>query len=227
MINIFFLHLNRTFPPFCRTGYFGEVPSLFNMCTHILQEHVDDIEECGGLPYSVLEPILSRATPPTLMKIEEHNPYLMEDTGPLWERFIKKKFPKAKREEFEAYREMYERCMREQEDKLAMLKMKVKDSYNREVSSHKKAKLAYVGGVAKAPRNIRAAQAKNGTALPINEGYKSKITGNPLRPVPMPSSSSGAGSSGRGGINQIKPRVAPMMAKTLKMVRGMKSGFRR
>ena len=199
------------------------------MCTHILQEHVDDIEECGGLPFSVLEPVLSRAMPATLMKIEEHNPYLMEDTGPLWERFVRKKFPKSKREEFESYREMYERAVREQEDKLAMLKIKVTDSYKREVSSHKKAKLAYVGGVAKAPRNIRAAQAKNGTALPINEGYKSKITGNPLRPIPMPSSSSsgsGAGPSGM-GANRMKPRVAPMMAKTLKMCRGMKSGFRR
>ena len=75
----------RAFAP--RSGYTdGQVPSLFEQCIRLLQEHVDYISECGGLPYSVLEPILQRASPATLMHIEECNQYLMEDTAPLWKR---------------------------------------------------------------------------------------------------------------------------------------------
>jgi len=41
------------------------------------------IAECGGLPFHVLEPVLERAKPETLLTIEEYNPYLVEDTGKL------------------------------------------------------------------------------------------------------------------------------------------------
>ena len=64
----------------CRSGY-TEVPKLYDMCILILQENVDNIDECGGLSYDILEPILLRAKPHTLMNIEDHNEYLLEDTG--------------------------------------------------------------------------------------------------------------------------------------------------
>ena len=64
----------------CRSGY-TEVPKLYDMCILILQENVDNIDECGGLSYDILEPILLRAKPNTLMNIEDHNEYLLEDTG--------------------------------------------------------------------------------------------------------------------------------------------------
>ena len=51
------------------------------MCILILQQNVENIDECGGLSYDVLEPILIRAKPNVLMNIEDHNPYLLEDTG--------------------------------------------------------------------------------------------------------------------------------------------------
>lgn len=47
----------------------------------MLQENVNDIAECGGLPYDILEPVLSRASPDCLATIEEYNPYLVESTG--------------------------------------------------------------------------------------------------------------------------------------------------
>jgi hypothetical protein len=210
------------------------VPSLFKLCIHVLQEHVDSIEECGNLTFDVLEPVLERASANSLMRIEEYNPHLMEDTGSLWERFCKKNFPKvrtrlsmlllqplermiplqAEREEMESWREMFERCTAEREQKLEVLKGKVKDSYDREKSVAKKAKLAYVGLNAKPPRNVMRAQAKNGTAggLSSIRASLSAAAG-----APMPPSSSAL----------RKPKVAPMMAKTLKMARGIKSGFRR
>ena len=54
---------------FYRSGYFGVVPSLVEICVRTLQENVDDIAECGGLPYSVLKPVLERAQPQTLMQV--------------------------------------------------------------------------------------------------------------------------------------------------------------
>ena len=57
------------------------LPTLKDMCIRILQENVDRIDECGNLDYKVLQPILERAKPDDLMRIEEYNPKLMDDTG--------------------------------------------------------------------------------------------------------------------------------------------------
>jgi len=63
-----------------RTRFFQEVPSLFEQCIMVLQDHVDDIDEVGNLNYDVLETVLERASPKTLMHIEDLNTHLM--TGP-------------------------------------------------------------------------------------------------------------------------------------------------
>ena len=47
----------------------------------ILKENVEFIEEVGGLGYDILEPVLSMANEETLLRIEDCNPHLMEDTG--------------------------------------------------------------------------------------------------------------------------------------------------
>lgn len=195
------------------TGYGsdGKVPSLQDICIRVLQDNVTAIEECGQLPFALLKPVLERASPEVLFRIESYNPYLIEDTGAFWERFVGKTFPRAEREEMETWRDMYERCQGEREAKLSQLTVKFKDSYEREKTQAKTTKLAYVGLNAKPPRNIRAAQARNGTAGGSRPGIMPVVT------APNPGSSSAV----------KKPKVAPMMAKTLKMARGMKSNFRR
>ena len=52
---------------------------------------------------SVLEITTYISTPSTILQIEEYNPYLLEDTGELWERFVRKNFPKNEREEMETW----------------------------------------------------------------------------------------------------------------------------
>jgi hypothetical protein len=97
--------------------------------------------------------------------------------------------------------------------------------------NERKTKLAYVDGVAKAPRNFQRAQDKNGTGAVVSTQAMRKLTG----PPPLPKSAREVGSSGGGGggasagppAASKKPKVAPMMAKTLKMVRGLKVNFRR
>ena len=99
------------------------MPSLYDQCIHVLQENVDYIEECGSLPFDILRPVLERASAPTLARIEELNPYLMEDTSELWEKFCAKQFRAEHRQENESWREMWERCTKEREEKLNRLQV--------------------------------------------------------------------------------------------------------
>ena len=41
---------------------------------------MDEIDEVGNLGYDILKPVLDRASPKTLMHIEDCNHYLMEET---------------------------------------------------------------------------------------------------------------------------------------------------
>ena len=52
-----------------------------NSFNFFFAENVDQIDECGNLDYNVLKPVLERAKPDDLMRIEEYNPRLMDDTG--------------------------------------------------------------------------------------------------------------------------------------------------
>jgi len=204
-----------------RKGFFGDVPSLFDQCIQVLKDHVDEIDEVGNLGYDILQPVLDRACPKTLMHIEDCNPYLMEETYQLWEKFVKNTFRNKEREDMESWREMYERCSIEREEKLEALKGKVKQCYKAEKNKHKETKLAYVDSAPKAPRSIRNAQAKNGTALPVGH---SMVAG-----APRPRNQLGdpTANASRAGVGLKKPRVAPMMAKTMKLMKGIKGGFRR
>lgn len=56
-------------------------PSLSDLCIHVMQDHVHLIDQCGDAPFDLLKPVLERAKPNDLMRIEEYNPRLTEDTG--------------------------------------------------------------------------------------------------------------------------------------------------
>ena len=87
---------------------------------------------------------------------------------------MKKRWPKkdkfgeyvVKREEMESWREMYERCTEEQAEKLARLRGQILGQVKKDQEGLKKTKLAYVDIAPKAPRSVRNAQIKHGTALP-------------------------------------------------------------
>merc|ERR1719450_1173313 len=212
-----------------RKGFYGEVPSLFNQCMQILKENVEYIEEVGGLGYDILEPVLCMANEETLLRIEDCSPHLMEDTGQLWEKIVRKRWPKkdkygeyvVKREEMESWREMYERCTEEQAEKLARLRGQISGQVKKEQEGQKKTKLAYVDIAPKAPRSVRNAQIKHGTALP---------SGTPMvagGPRPRNQISDPTANASRAYVAPKKPKTAPLMAKTFKLMRGIKGGFRR
>ncbi|XP_069357749.1 transcription elongation factor B polypeptide 3-like isoform X2 [Maniola hyperantus] len=144
----------------------GKIPTLYEMCVNVLQEHIDALEYTGGVPYEILKPVVDRATPQQLFVLEHYNPYLMEDTDHLWQKFCEKNFRTKKRQEFETWREMYMRCQEEQEIRLKSLTNNIRIAQEAKKAPIKQTKMAYVDSVVKPPRNILK---KQGSVSPENE----------------------------------------------------------
>lgn len=110
-------------------GGLSYVPSLYEFCCRVLQQHIDGkdknwiifwiydginqwtfclaLEYTGGIPYSLLKPVLDGATPAQLYQFEHFNPYIIEDTDHLWNFHVNKEFRNEKRQEYESWRDMY------------------------------------------------------------------------------------------------------------------------
>jgi len=184
---------------------------------------VDDIDEVGPLNYDILEPVLQRAAPQTLIHIEDLNQHLMTgptNTSKLWEKHCLREFRNKAREEMESWREMYERCTYEREQKLNQLKGKIKTTQTEAKDSMRKSKLAYPDAVPKPPREVASKQAKHGTGLPTGTVLK---VGAVVRPkVSDPT----AGQASRPSAPK-KNKVPPMMQKAKSMMKGMSRFGRR
>ncbi|XP_047999160.1 transcription elongation factor B polypeptide 3-like isoform X1 [Leguminivora glycinivorella] len=202
----------------------GKIPTLYELCVQVLQEHIDALEFTGGVPYEILKPIVDKATPQQLFMLEYHNPYLTEDTDHLWKAFCEKHFRNKKRQEMEAWREMYMRCQEEQEDKLKSLTANIKMTQEAKKAPIKQTKMAYVDSVVKPPRNIARKQAQHGTAFAATASPAARVAALAAAPnvlrggaraQPAPVLSAGAGAP-------FKPKKAPLMAKALQFMRGRK-----
>uniref|UniRef100_A0A336KP71 CSON013174 protein n=1 Tax=Culicoides sonorensis TaxID=179676 RepID=A0A336KP71_CULSO len=145
-----------------KTGSRGKVDSLFNMCIHVLQDHIDYLEYTGGVPFDILKPVLERATVEQLLSLEDYNPYLIEDSDCLWEQHCKRRFRGKRPEEMESWREMFLRCIDEEQVRLQKLTHTLKLSRDKKLPV-RQTKLAYVDSVVKPPRGVKSKQMKYGT----------------------------------------------------------------
>eukprot|EP00794_Sanderia_malayensis_P012333 gene12333-13606_t len=145
-----------------RTIAGGVVPSLYQQCMKILIENMDALEDTGGIPFEILEPLLSKASPTQLVRLEEFNPYFTEDSGELWKRHCQKEFKGAQPEDMESYREMYFRLCEERAEKLKMIQSKISESYAKKDPA-RTAKLAYVASPPKPSIQMRRKQLRHGT----------------------------------------------------------------
>jgi transcription elongation factor B polypeptide 3 len=139
------------------------VPSLFEMCIRVLQENIEFLESTGGVPFDILRPVLERAKPEQLCNIEYYNQYLIEESDVLWEPHCKRKFRTRKRLEMESWREMYERCTTEDEEKLSRLTQNIKQNQETTSNGVQKTMLAFVDSMVKPPRNVMRKQEIFGT----------------------------------------------------------------
>ncbi|KAK9394779.1 transcription elongation factor B polypeptide 3 [Crotalus adamanteus] len=218
-----------------KTAYLPKMMSLHEQCIRVLSNNIDSIYEVGGVPYSVIEPVLERCTPEQLYRIEEYNHVLTEDTDQLWHNHCQRDFKKEKPDEFESWREMYLRLHDAREQRLLMLTQNIRSAHANKPKA-RVAKMAFVNSTVKPPREVRRRQEKFGTG---GAAVPEKIKIKPLFFTPTksssvhaeeepaydrPSTSSGLSGSSLGSTSSVtydprKPQVkkiAPMMAKTIK-----------
>ncbi|KAM9316587.1 elongin-A-like [Gastrophryne carolinensis] len=149
-----------------KTIYLPKMLTLYEQCIRVLQNNIDSIQEVGGVPFEILEPVLKRCTPEQLNHIEECNPVFMEDSFYLWKKHCERDFKGHQLLEYESWREMYLRLFSEREEKLKMITQNISSTHSGKPKG-RQVKLAYIHEAAKPPRNIRRKQEINGTAGPI------------------------------------------------------------
>ncbi|NXW61402.1 ELOA1 protein, partial [Eurystomus gularis] len=216
-----------------KTVTLSKMLTLYEQCLRVLQNNIDSLHEVGGVPFEILEPVLTRCTPKQLLRIEECNPTFTEESDYLWKKHCQRDFKNESRLECESWREMYLRLLDQREEKLKILTKNILSAHS-EKPKGRQVKLAYMSGAAKPPRNIRRQQEIRGTAGPVTQLHPIEKC-NPLFPSfkrmkvqesrdrnntssnPVPVSNSGSSSSSimtQDGKKPIK-KVAPIMRKTL------------
>ncbi|XP_035477246.2 elongin-A isoform X1 [Scophthalmus maximus] len=229
-----------------KTAYLPKMMSLFEQCIRVLQNNIDSIDEVGGVPFGILEPVLERCTPEQLYRIEQSNQCFTEDSDELWMRHCQRDFRRESPQEYESWREMYLRLHDEREERLRMLTQNITSAHANKPKG-RQVKMAFVNSVAKPPRDVRRRQEKFGTTSGLSSASSTAAASAiKIRPATMnfsgessrsslsqhdaPTSSSrssapgggggaAAGGGGGGAVPRDKPQVkkiAPMMAKTIK-----------
>ncbi|XP_010294456.1 PREDICTED: transcription elongation factor B polypeptide 3-like, partial [Phaethon lepturus] len=212
-----------------KTAHLSKMLTLYEQCIRVLQNNIDSLHQVGGVPFEILEPVLTRCTPEQLFRIEECNPRFTEESDHLWKKHCQRDFKNESLLEYESWREMYLRLFNQREEKLKILTKNILSAQS-EKPKGRQVKLAYMTSAAKPPRNIRRQQQIHGTAGPVTqlhpiEKYKTRIPEsrdrNNTSSNPIPASNSGGSSSSiitRDGKKPMK-KIAPIMRKTLKALR--------
>ncbi|NXN64924.1 ELOA1 protein, partial [Himantopus himantopus] len=151
-----------------KTVCLSKMLTLYEQCIRVLQNNIDSLHEVGGVPFEILEPVLTRCTPEQLFRIEECNPIFTEDSDHLWKKHCQRDFKNESLLEYESWREMYLRLFNQREEKLKVLTKNILSAQS-EKPKGRQVKMAYVTSAAKPPRNIRRQQEKHGTAGPVTQ----------------------------------------------------------
>ncbi|NWT01572.1 ELOA1 protein, partial [Mionectes macconnelli] len=217
-----------------KTVCLSKMLTLYEQCIRVLQNNIDLLQEVGGVPFEILEPVLTRCTPEQLFRIEECNLRLIQDSDHLWKKHCQRDFKNESLLEYESWREMYLRLFNQREEKLKMITKNILSAQS-EKPKGRQVKMAYVTSAAKPPRSIRRQQEIHGTAGPVTLSHpirknktripesrgRNNTSSNPILAGNIGSSSSGA--MIQDGKKPIK-KIAPIMKKTLK---ALKSRFGR
>ncbi|CDW52578.1 Elongin A domain containing protein [Trichuris trichiura] len=207
------------------------VSSLFECCLRVLCDNIDALGYTGGIPFDILQPILLRATPAQLCNIESYNPYLIEDTDFIWKKHCNREFAGAEPDidAGETYRDLYERKTEERDKRLRDLAASISASSAMQ-GPVRMAKLAD----AKAPREVLRKQVKYGTFSNVasreevlqSRRYLDAGMRDKAKVLHRVASPGDIGMSSRGDRKNVKPAKAPLMAKTLKMIKQCQGGRR-
>ena len=132
----------------------SNIPKLSEMCLKVLTDNLDFVGCIGDVPFDILRPALEKAKPEQLTKIEYYNPYLLDDSDILWKTICQRKWRNRQPMEMESWREMYERCNKEDEEKLNRLKQSIRQTTEKSSNCVQKTKIAFVDTIVKVPRRV-------------------------------------------------------------------------
>ncbi|XP_070486430.1 elongin-A2 [Equus przewalskii] len=213
----------------------AKMMTLRQQCIRVLKNNLDSIFEVGGVPYSVLEPVLESCTPDQLYRIEKYNHVLVEETDELWKIHCRQTFKKERQEEHESWREMYLRLQDAREQRLRELTVNIR-SAQADMPKGRQTKMVLFNSVAKPPSGVPRRQkfGTGGAAVWEKALIKPAPDTTGSSPAPSRSASSNSinliseklGSDCPGTtsaqlvqvVSSRKPgkKIAPLMAKTIK-----------
>uniref|UniRef100_A0A8C2YP92 Elongin-A n=2 Tax=Chinchilla lanigera TaxID=34839 RepID=A0A8C2YP92_CHILA len=202
-----------------KCAYLPRMMTLHQQCIRVLKNNIDSIYEVGGVPYSVLEPVLERCTPEQLYRIEEYNHVLIEETDQLWKVHCHRDFKEERPEEYESWREMYLRLQDAREQRLRVLTKNIRSAHANKPKG-RQAKMAFVNSVAKPPRDVRRRQEKFGTGgVAVHEKVKIKpapyTTGSSHVPASSNSFNSSLEEPAYDGPSTSSAHLAPVVSSTV------------
>ncbi|NXO05338.1 ELOA1 protein, partial [Rhinopomastus cyanomelas] len=151
-----------------KTASLPKMLTLYEQCIRVLQNNIDSLHEVGGVPFEILEPVLTCCTPEQLLRIEEFNPTFTEETNYLWKKHCQRDFRNETLRECESWREMYLRLFNQREEKLKQLTKNILSAQSKKPKG-RQVKMTCVTSTAKPPRNIHRQQEICGTAGPATQ----------------------------------------------------------
>ncbi|XP_059325058.1 elongin-A-like [Ammospiza nelsoni] len=203
--------------------------TLYEQCVRMLHNNIELLQEAGGVPFEILEPVLTRCTPEQLFRVEKCNLMFIKETDHLWKKHCQRDFKNESLLQYESWREMYWRLFNQREEKLKILTKTILSAQS-EKPKGRQVKMAYVIGAAKPPRNICRQHEIHGAAGPVIQLHP---TGKCKTGIPEmrdrnntlsnliyagTSRSSSSGVMIQDGKKPTK-KIAPIMKKTLKALR--------
>ncbi|KAL7026283.1 hypothetical protein ACKWTF_013831 [Chironomus riparius] len=209
----------------------SNILKLTEMCLKVLTDNLDFVGCIGDIPFDILRPALEKAKPDQLTKIEYYNPYLLDDSDILWKTICQRKWRNRQPMEMESWREMYERCNKEDEEKLNRLKQSIRQTTEKSSNCVQKTKIAFVDTIVKAPRVVKKQETFSSNRRPVISLAARIETLKNLKPNVLASSDvrSRLAASVQAGAQPIvrqgtiqrtsSVKTAPMMAKLLSKFR--------
>ncbi|VDM76628.1 unnamed protein product [Strongylus vulgaris] len=137
------------------------VPSLFNICLRVLGNNIGVLLYAEYIPYDVLKPVLEKCTDEELASIESKHPYIEDDSGELWEKFVSKKYPGEEPASDGTWKDLYYFLEKEKEEKLKRLSKRIGKMHQADST---KAQRKTILADATAPLSVRRRQMQHGIA---------------------------------------------------------------
>uniref|UniRef100_A0A8D1SV10 Elongin-A n=1 Tax=Sus scrofa TaxID=9823 RepID=A0A8D1SV10_PIG len=166
-----------------RCAYPQKMMTLHQQCIWILKNNINSISKVGGVPYSVLEPILESCAPDQLYRIKKYNHVLVKETDKLWKIHCHQNFRKETPKEHESWREMYLRLQDAQKQQLQALTVNIQ-SFHANKPKGQQAKMILFNSVARPLSDIRRKQKR------FEIGRTALLEGVKIKPAQYPTGSS-------------------------------------